>query len=192
MMDVSPQPRAQKESTARERILAAAAELVREVGPRRLTLEAVAERAALSKGGLLYHFPSKNALLQGMIERMIEEVAVQKEALRPSFACCPNAEARIGIAAALNTRCGAMREVASGMLAAAAENPALLAPVRRVLDQEWKNLKETSEDRAAAMVARLAFEGLSSLELHDISPVSVSDRDSIVAAIDRLLDRGIA
>ena len=85
-----------------------------------------------------------------------------------------------------------MREVANGMLAAAAENPALLEPVRRVLDQEWKKLRETSEDPASAMVAWLAIEGLSSLELHDLSPVSPGDRDRVVAAIYRLLDKGIA
>jgi AcrR family transcriptional regulator len=192
MADTSRQPRHQKETGARERILAAAAELVREVGPRHLTLEAVAERASLSKGGLLYHFPSKDALLQGMVERMIEEVAAQKRALRGSFGCCQNVEARVGVAAALKTRCGAMREVATGMLAAAAENPALLKPVRRVIDQEWTKLKETSEDPAAAMIAWLAIEGLSSLELHDLSPVSPSDRESVVAAIYRLLDKGIA
>jgi AcrR family transcriptional regulator len=192
MADIPRLPKGHKESGARERILAAAAELVREVGPGHLTLEAVAERASLSKGGLLYHFPSKDALLQGMVERMIEEVAAQKLALRDSFGCCQNVEARVGIAAALKTRCGAMREVANGMLAAAAENPALLEPVRRVLDEEWKKLKETSEDPAAAMIAWLAIEGLSSLELHDLSPVSPSDRESVVAAIYRLLDKGIA
>ena len=77
MAETPRQPRGQKESSARERLLAAAAELVREVGPGHLTLEAVAERAALSKGGS-YHFPSKDALLQGMVERMIEEVAARR------------------------------------------------------------------------------------------------------------------
>ncbi|HRF96958.1 MAG TPA: TetR/AcrR family transcriptional regulator, partial [Aggregatilineales bacterium] len=32
------------------------------------TLEAVAAEAKVSKGGLLYHFPNKNALIMGMID----------------------------------------------------------------------------------------------------------------------------
>ncbi|MBQ0819063.1 helix-turn-helix transcriptional regulator, partial [Microvirga sp. HBU67558] len=53
--------------SSRERILDAAAELVSEIGSGRLTLDTVAERAGLSKGGLLYNFPTKDALLQGMV-----------------------------------------------------------------------------------------------------------------------------
>ena len=37
-----------------------------------LTLEAVAREAGVSKGGLLYHFPSKEALISGMIGRLVE------------------------------------------------------------------------------------------------------------------------
>ena len=68
--------------SSREKILDAAAELVGSIGSGRLTLEAVAERAGLSKGGLLYNFPNKEALLQAMIQRMIDEVSAEKEALR--------------------------------------------------------------------------------------------------------------
>jgi Transcriptional regulator len=35
-----------------------------------MTLEAVAARANVSKGGLLYHFPSKDALVLGMVSRI--------------------------------------------------------------------------------------------------------------------------
>ena len=146
----------------------------------------------MSKGGLLYNFPSKDALLQGMIGRMMDEVSAEKEALRESFAACRNLEARLGAAASLNTRCGAMREVATGMLAASAENPSLLEPVRQVIATDWQALRTTSEDPAAAMIAWLAIEGLSSLEMHGLSPVTPSDREEIVAAVYKLLDKGIA
>jgi len=39
----------------------------------RLTLDAVAREAGLSKGGLLYHFPSKNALIAGMTATLLED-----------------------------------------------------------------------------------------------------------------------
>jgi AcrR family transcriptional regulator len=181
-----------KDKSSRERILNAASELVREVGSGRLTLEAVAERAGLSKGGLLYNFPSKDALLQGMVERMIEEVSAEKEALQGSFGCCRNLASRLSVAASLKTRCGTMKEVANGMLAASAENPRLLEPIRQVIKEEWQKLKTTSEDPAAAMIAWLAVEGLSSLEMHDLSPVSPQDRDEVVSAVYKLLDKGIA
>src|SRR3954471_11173426 len=98
-MDQSRSRLGTKDKSTRERILDAAAELVSEVGSGRLTLDAVAERAGLSKGGLLYNFPTKEALLQGMVERLINEVTVEKEALRQTMAGQRNLEARLSAAA---------------------------------------------------------------------------------------------
>lgn len=58
---------------AKQRILEAAVFLAEEEGAQALTLEKVAERAGVSKGGLLYHFRSKEALLAGMLESVISE-----------------------------------------------------------------------------------------------------------------------
>ncbi|KQS59087.1 hypothetical protein ASG36_14240 [Geodermatophilus sp. Leaf369] len=46
-----------------------------------VTLDAVAAAAGVSKGGLLYHFPSKDALVDGVAERLGEHVAADVEAL---------------------------------------------------------------------------------------------------------------
>ena len=56
----------------RERILEAADTIARERGVANLTLDLVAEQAAVSKGGLLYHFTTKEALLAGMVERSLD------------------------------------------------------------------------------------------------------------------------
>jgi AcrR family transcriptional regulator len=53
-----------------DRILIAYEDLLLEVGERGATLEAVATRAGVSKGGLLYHFGSKDALSSGLVERV--------------------------------------------------------------------------------------------------------------------------
>jgi AcrR family transcriptional regulator len=56
--------------SAKERILDAYQDILIEHGIGAITLEAVAARAEVSKGGLLYHFGSKEALLQGLIDRV--------------------------------------------------------------------------------------------------------------------------
>jgi AcrR family transcriptional regulator len=174
--------------TSRERILDAAATLVSEVGSGRLTLDAVAERAGLSKGGLLYNFPSKEALLQGMIERLIADVRSEKEALRLEMDCERNREAQLSVAASFAVPCEEMKAVANGLLAASSENPRLLQPVRDTIAEEWQKLKATSDDPDVAMVAWLAVEGIRSLELHDLSPMTPEDRDVVKAALLRLLN----
>ena len=57
-----------KHANKKKNILTAASEIVKEEGVVKLTLEAVAQKAGVSKGGLLYHFPSKEALIKGMVE----------------------------------------------------------------------------------------------------------------------------
>lgn len=49
-------------------------------GPSAVTLEAVAERAELSKGGLLYHFPSKSDLYVGLLEQVRDNVDAEMTA----------------------------------------------------------------------------------------------------------------
>jgi AcrR family transcriptional regulator len=53
-------------------IIDAAGAVVVEAGASHMTLDAVAAKAGVSKGGLLHHFPTKVALLEAMIKRQIE------------------------------------------------------------------------------------------------------------------------
>lgn len=177
--------------SARGRLLDAATELVGDIGARHLTLDAVAERAGVSKGGLLYHFPNKDALLQAMVERLVDDGLSARNQLRREMQGQPNLEARISIAAALKIRRGKVNDVANGLLAALAENPKLLDPVRRVIAGQWQAMAATSEDADAAMLAWLAIEGLGSLEMLGISPVGGADRARIAKAVTRLLDKGM-
>ena len=59
---------------ARTRVLDAAERLTIARGVAGLTLEACAREAGVSKGGLLYHFASKEALVSGMLNRLAERI----------------------------------------------------------------------------------------------------------------------
>lgn len=55
-------------------LLAAAAQIAVEKGLASLTLDAVAQRAGVSKGGLLHYFPNKQSLLESMFLEMLERL----------------------------------------------------------------------------------------------------------------------
>jgi AcrR family transcriptional regulator len=59
-----------RKPVAREAVLDAFEQLLIDVGERAATLDAVAKRAGVSKGGLLYHFPNKEALITATLERL--------------------------------------------------------------------------------------------------------------------------
>lgn len=58
----------------RDRILDAAEQVIFQNGVRALTLDMVAARAAISKGGLTYTFRSKEALLSAMLYRQLDRI----------------------------------------------------------------------------------------------------------------------
>src|ERR1700748_1993101 len=70
----------------RELLLDAAERVAVRQGAAHLTLEAVAKEAKVGKGGLIYHFPSKKALFQAMLERAIKlyTTSVQAALAKPS------------------------------------------------------------------------------------------------------------
>jgi AcrR family transcriptional regulator len=69
-------------TSSRDRILDAYADLLITDGERQATLEAVAARAGVSKGGLLYHFPSKDQLAVGLCDRLATLAALDAELMR--------------------------------------------------------------------------------------------------------------
>lgn len=62
---------------AREKVLDAFENLLIREGAGKATLDAVAQEAGVSKGGLLYHFGSKDALAAGLTERLLERVIAE-------------------------------------------------------------------------------------------------------------------
>jgi len=116
-----------------DRIIDAAEAIVEEQGVATLTLEQAAKRAGISKGGILYHFPNKEALVAAMIarftdrfDRAVEQLTVEDSAargrttrsyVRATFGLAP------GTGPKFDRACGSIT-------AALANNPGNLAIVR--------------------------------------------------------------
>ena len=63
----------ERRGEAERRLIAAAAELVGEVGPARVTLANVGERAGYSRGLATHHFGSRGALMQRLVEAVTHQ-----------------------------------------------------------------------------------------------------------------------
>ncbi|MBZ9711865.1 TetR/AcrR family transcriptional regulator [Deinococcus multiflagellatus] len=71
--------RTRQPELTRAALLQAARQVVREQGAA-LSLDAVARAAGVSKGGLLHHFPSRDALLQALALALVEQFREELEA----------------------------------------------------------------------------------------------------------------
>ncbi|GIH24856.1 hypothetical protein Aph01nite_31660 [Acrocarpospora phusangensis] len=134
-------------------MLDAAEGLLADHGVQALTLAAVAERAGVSKGGLLYHFGTKDALVAGMIERLIADFDALIEAQDES--CYTRAYVRATFVA---VQSGRLRRwaVATG----AAGDPALLVPLREAMGRWHTQDLDIEPDPVMSRIVRLACEGV--------------------------------
>lgn len=170
---------------ARSRILAATEELALERGPRNVSIEAVASRAGLSKGGVLYHFRTKADLLAALVTSHIEaSVALVEESLAKGSR--PNALAEALIDAHRRVRAGPVPPP-SGVLAAAAENPEFLEPLRQHQVETVARLRSESADPDLATMAFLALEGLKALRLFGFDVLDVTEEDAVLERMGTLL-----
>ena len=111
--------------SSKNAILDAAEAIVVKSGAVHMTLDAVAAEAGISKGGLIYHFPTKEALLQAMIDRQAELFEEIRERIRGKY---PD-ENENGLAIELRVMHGQFwpkRRLSTGLLAAVANDPAFL------------------------------------------------------------------
>lgn len=154
----------------RQALLDAATRVVRDGGAAGLTLEAVARSAGVSKGGLLYHFPTKEALIAAMIDdlqtRFEAEVAA---ALARDTEPGPGRWLRAFVRATFGIAPQEL-DLTASLLAAAGTNPALLAPLREAFAR-WQALAEADGlAPAQATLVRLAADGLWFADLLRVAP----------------------
>lgn len=173
----------------RARILAAAEDLACEVGPTRISIEAVAARAGVSKGGLLYHFHTKHDLLRALVA----EHAVEMQ--RALVAACAADGGPLDLAQAYLRIVRAKLDEACappGIFAAIAEDPEFIAPLRAFRQQMLEDVFRRCPDPDLATVVFFACEGLVHIRLTDPQDQDPAVRGRVFETLDGLLEGGTA
>jgi AcrR family transcriptional regulator len=131
-----------------------------EHGTQGLTLAAVAAHAGVSKGGLLYHFANKDALITAVIERLIDGFDALIESFRqgrPGWYTRAYVEATFTILAEQDADLARRRWAA---VDAAATDPQLRAPLAEA-ERRWKSARlEEEPDPELSLLARFAADGV--------------------------------
>ncbi len=168
--------------TTRDRILDALEGILIDEGLSAVTLESVAAAAGVSKGGLLYHFPSKAAMMTGLIRRLADRAeeefreteesgeGVVRTFLRTSLPSSKHeAELYWSIIAALRSK-ESMTDEARDLV--------------RYFFEEWARLlHEELDDPVLAETVRLVGDGL---YLSSIAGLAQPDPELLRQVMDRL------
>ena len=174
----------------KRRILDAAERIVLRDGVGHLTLEASATEAGLSKGGVLYHYPSRDALVAAMVTRIIQEFEDDIARYLPEpgspEAELPGVYARAYVRATLAPAAPGQERLGAALLAAAAAEPELLIPLQEAADGWQARLVDDGLDAALATVVRLACDGLWLCDLFGLASPQGSLRSEVGSAFDQM------
>ena len=162
---------------AKSSILKAANNVIYEKGITGFTIEEVANRAGVSKGGLLHHYKSKDELIGAMIENLVQKLnKATKDRVRhtPDYT-----EADMLCASVIEcfNAVKAHSEINAGLFAAAALNRDLLGPIIEDAEETMKRIG-SSKDPVFSLIAILASECLVFMELLglDVVPEELKDK----------------
>jgi AcrR family transcriptional regulator len=180
--------------TTRQQIIHAAFTLIRSKGVARLTIEAVADEAGLSKGGVLYHFRSKEALIRAMVASLVERFDADIEAARREESAAERSARGNWLRAYVRASAGPAEddEDTVALLAAVATDPRLLEPLQAQYTRWQAQAEADGVDPALATVIRLALDGLWMADLFGLAPPEGALRDQVMAVLERLTEEGSA
>jgi AcrR family transcriptional regulator len=142
----------------RDRILEAGYAIAGQSGVAAVTLDAVADRAGVSKGGLLYHFPSKEALVAGMVDGLCRTFAGLADAATRADPVPAGRSARAYLAASAGELWQSDRWLA--LVGALVISPGLLDAWRAGVVAGRAADEAEDADLVAAAIVRLAADGL--------------------------------
>ncbi len=182
-------------SRSHEVILDAAEAVVLASGAVHLTLDAVAERAGISKGGLLYNFPTKEILLQAMVDRHMRQLGQDHAATLARFPAGPGRELKAFVHMKTQHSACAEKRLGGSLLAASANDPKLLEPVQRFHRWRLELIDAAARDGLPferVALASLALDGLCLLEMLGVSPFSAGQRAGILDHLLQFIDETAA
>jgi AcrR family transcriptional regulator len=177
-------------SDTRERLLDAAANVLLTSGAENVTLIAVAERAGVSKGGLLHHFPNKKSLVTALVDRLVRHFDTALRSAGPEPGAATRAYLTGTLEPTASTVGAASDRLATALLAATLIEPGALSSLRRTYDEWQRRLEDDGIDPAVATAVRLAVDGWWLVRLLDLAPPRGAVHEKTYALLSRLIDEG--
>ncbi|REK77171.1 TetR/AcrR family transcriptional regulator [Paenibacillus paeoniae] len=178
-----------KANSKREHILKSAMGLILTVDFRALTLDAVAKEAGVSKGGLLYHFPSKDALLQGMTVYSFDQFTelfhsyAEQETRNQGKWCRAYIQASKHDLKHNGT-------LSTGVMSSALLEQAFVDSINNSYNYWFRKMNEDGLDPVSVNLIRLAIDGLYYSAMYKIEPLDDAALDAVFDRLLKLTDKG--
>jgi AcrR family transcriptional regulator len=170
---------------ARDKIIHAARRIVEARGAAHLTFDELSVESGVTRGGITYHFPTKDALLQHLLEAVMQQWKASEAALTPANVECPRLADLLGFIRSHTSQDEGRRKFVAGMLTAAVHQPELLDSCRKEVAERYAS-QTWDETSLRGYLLRLASMGLFWDEMFQFQSLPASARTDRVALMERL------
>ena len=171
----------------RTKLLEAAAQIILTQGAAHLTLDQVAQDAGISKGGLLHHFPTKEALLIGLMQRSFDLFQRRIERHRAGLAAGAGQWLRAYILTTFE-QVPEEEALTAALLMLAANSPAIFAAKQSELTDLAPPTPYDGLPPARFLAIQLACDGLWFSESSGMVQLDAAARAALQAELLQLVD----
>jgi AcrR family transcriptional regulator len=177
-------------NSKRNHILSAASSIVKTHGAEKLTLEAVAKVAGISKGGLLHHFPKKQALINAMVEESTNNFVSNINERATNATTGDGKWSRSYIEATFDdVKGGHGNEINTAIIASLFTNPELLIKLQNEYSNLQKKIENDGIDPVLATIVRLAVDGLWFSEIFGVGDLDSELREKVIEYLTNMTKR---
>ncbi|WP_033463376.1 TetR/AcrR family transcriptional regulator [Bordetella bronchiseptica] len=170
-----------------DHVLDAAEAVIARDGAAKLTLEAVAVQAGVSKASVIYDHKTKQGLIKALVRRALERDNAFNQAAAEELGEIEGRAIRGRIGAAENPLPVQQRAIALNLCAALAQDSDLRQLMQANQAMVIAAVQADAVNPRGALLAYLALEGLKLLESLDFHSFAPSDRNRLLAEIKALL-----
>ncbi|MFJ5625668.1 TetR family transcriptional regulator [Peribacillus loiseleuriae] len=177
-----------KVDVKRHLILDTAKQIILESGLSTLTLDAVAKQAGISKGGLLYHYPSKEALIKGLATSIFDEFTARFYQYAEND---PNETGRWSRALIAATKIDLEdnSELNAGFMATSYLDANIAKNISEGYASILKKIEDDKINPITATIIRLALDGLCYSQKFNISPLDKERENEVIQKLVELTKR---
>lgn len=176
----------------REAVLQAATRIIAHLGINAFTIEAVAQEAGVTKGGVLHHFASKEALLNSLIDQMIEGFSSR---LAAALALEPAGQPGRWLRAYIHTIFSAQYDdinLVPALANAVAGDQQKLNHIRGLIEASQQAAVQDGLDPIQAIIIRTAVDGVVFAQALGIDVLDDKTKQAVYEELLRLTSRNSA
>lgn len=172
---------------ARDRLINCMMDIVRDEGAAALTYDNLVTKSGLTRGGILYHFPSKEAMLKGLVDHFLEQEWGKVEKRWEKNGKTPDGLLKAELECAIEAD-DKDQQISTSLLPVVIQNPAMMKEIQHIVEERYKNLDQASVGFEKAAIILLVIDAFEMSKAFGFTLLSEKKRKKILNLLCKLVE----